>query len=86
MRIGMRERVRSLLRHKGRAERVAQNDAASQRALSLSNALFIKILIVLVAISVLYEVLLCLTPETGWYSDIYAWAYRDILETFQFWK
>lgn len=86
MRISMRERIRSLLRHEDRAERVAQNDAASQRALSLSNALFIKILIVLVAISVLYEVLLCLTPETGWYSDIYAWAYRDILETFQFWK
>ncbi len=44
-----------------------------------------KVLIVLVAVSVLYSTLLCFVPETGWYSDIYPWAYQDILETVQFW-
>ena len=44
-----------------------------------------KVLLVLVALSVLYSALLCFVPETGWYSDIYSWAYRDIVETAQFW-
>ena len=42
-------------------------------------------LLVLVAVSVLYSVLVCFVPETGWYSDIYPWAYQDVIETAQFW-
>ena len=33
----------------------------------------------------LYTSLLCLTAETGWWSDAYPWAYQALLETFQFW-
>lgn len=44
-----------------------------------------KVLLVLVMASVTYSALLCLVPETGWYSDIYPWAYQDLIETFQFW-
>ena len=47
--------------------------------------LLMKVLLVLVAVSVLYSALLCFVPETGWYSDVYPWAYRDIIETVQFW-
>ncbi len=47
--------------------------------------LLMKVLLVLVAVSVLYIALLCFVPETGWYSDVYAWAYQDIVETMQFW-
>ena len=39
----------------------------------------------LVFMSVLYSLLLCFVPETGWYSDVYAWAYQDIVEAVQFW-
>ena len=42
--------------------------------------LLMKVLLVLVAVSVLYSALLCFVPETGWYSDVYPWAYRDIIE------
>lgn len=52
---------------------------------SLSRSLLTKTLIVLVALSVLYSTLLCLTAETGWYSDVYPWAYHDLLELFLFW-
>ena len=55
-------------------------DPASQ----MRNVL-IKVLLVLVAISVLYSALVCFVPETGWYSDIYPWAYQNLIETFQFW-
>lgn len=47
--------------------------------------LLMKVLLGLVAISVLYSLLLCFVPETGWYSDVYAWAYQNIIETAQFW-
>ena len=47
--------------------------------------LLMKVLLVLVAVSVLYSALLCFVPETGWYSDVYPWAYRDSIETAQFW-
>ena len=42
-------------------------------------------LAVLVGVSVLYIAFLCFVPETGWYSNVYDWAYQDIVETFQFW-
>lgn len=47
--------------------------------------LLMKVLLTLVAVSVLYSVLLCFIPETGWYSDVYAWAYQNIIEAAQFW-
>ena len=46
---------------------------------------FTKVLLALVAISVLYSTLICFIPETGWYSDVYSWAYQSVLETVQFW-
>ncbi len=48
-------------------------------------SLLTKTLLILVALGVGYSVLLCLTPETGWYSDIYPWAYHDLVEAIQFW-
>ena len=47
--------------------------------------LFHKILSVLVLFSLIYIVLLCFVPETGWYSDVYDWAYQNVIETFEFW-
>ncbi|MEG0216920.1 MAG: cytochrome C oxidase Cbb3 [Raoultibacter sp.] len=47
--------------------------------------LLMKVLIVLVAVSMLYSLLLCVVPETGWFSDAYPWAYQCFVETFQFW-
>ncbi len=44
-----------------------------------------RVLLVLVVLSVLYSTLLCFVPETGWYSDVYDWAYLDIIETALFW-
>ncbi|MEG2531043.1 MAG: cytochrome C oxidase Cbb3 [Raoultibacter sp.] len=47
--------------------------------------LLMKVLIVLVTVSMLYSLLLCVVPETGWFSDVYPWAYQSIVEAFQFW-
>jgi drug/metabolite transporter superfamily protein YnfA len=44
-----------------------------------------KVLMVLVAVSLVYSLLICFVPETGWYSDIYSWAYQNLIETFLFW-
>ena len=52
---------------------------------STTQNLLMKVLLVLVALSVLYVALLCFVPETGWYSDVYPWAYQSIIETVQFW-
>lgn len=52
---------------------------------STTQNVLMKVLIVLVTVSVAYSALLCFVPETGWYSDVYAWAYQNILETVQFW-
>ena len=52
---------------------------------SAVRSMLMKVLLVLVALSVAYSALLCFVPETGWYSDMYPWAYQDVLETFQFW-
>ena len=48
--------------------------------------LMLKLLLVLAAASVTYSLLLCLVPETGCYSDVYPWAYQDLLQTVLFWK
>lgn len=53
---------------------------------ALSKTLLLKALLVLVGVGVIYSILLCLVAETGWYSDIYDWAYQDMLRTIQFWK
>lgn len=47
--------------------------------------ILLKVLIVLVTLSVLYSVLLCLVAEVGWISDVYPWAYQNLLEMFEFW-
>lgn len=52
---------------------------------STAHVITMKALLVLVTLSVLYSALVCFAPETGWYSDIYPWAYQDIIETVQFW-
>ncbi len=52
---------------------------------TLAQRVFYEGLIVVVSLSVLYSVLLCFIPETGWYSDIYPWAYQDIIELVEFW-
>lgn len=50
-----------------------------------THRLLLKVLIVLVAIGLVYSTLMCFVPETGWYSDIYPWAYQEVLETARFW-
>ena len=52
---------------------------------TMAQNLLMKVLLVLVAVSVVYSVLVCFVPETGWYSDVYSWAYQDAIETAQFW-
>lgn len=52
---------------------------------SVTRNLLMKVLLVLVSLSVLYSLLVCFIPETGWFSDVYPWAYQDIIETAQFW-
>lgn len=52
---------------------------------TIARNLLTKLLIALVTLCVLYSTLICFVPEVGWYSDIYPWAYRDVLETVQFW-
>lgn len=69
------------------------NDALSAHAktaegklfLKKSHTLYLRGIQVAVALSILYVTLVCLVPETGWYSDIYDWAYQDIIEMIQFW-
>ncbi len=48
--------------------------------------LLLKVLIVAVTVSVLYSVLVCFVPETGWFSDVYDWAYQNIIVSVQFWN
>ena len=47
--------------------------------------LLLKVLIVLVTLSVAYSSLLCFVPEIGWYSDVYPWAYQNLLDAVLFW-
>lgn len=69
------------------------NDALSHKAKTAeekllyakSHTLFLRVIQVLVALSLLYSTLVCLVPETGWYSDVYGWAYQDIIEMVEFW-
>lgn len=50
-----------------------------------SHALYLRGIQVAVALSILYVTLVCFVPETGWYSDVYDWAYQDLIEMVQFW-
>lgn len=43
------------------------------------------ILLALVGISVAYSLLTCFVVETGWYGDVFDWAYTDFLKTILFW-
>lgn len=51
----------------------------------LAHHLFLRVLGVLVFLGLLYSTLICFIPETGWYSDVYAWAYQDLIEMVEFW-
>ena len=51
----------------------------------LNHKVFLRIMAVLVFVSVFYSLMLCFVPETGWYSDVYSWAYQGILEMVEFW-
>ena len=42
-------------------------------------------LMALVAISLAYSVLVCFVPETGWLSEVYPWAYQNIVQMVVFW-
>lgn len=44
-----------------------------------------KAIIVCATLSVLYSILLCFVPETGWYSDTYPFWYSSLVSLFQFW-
>lgn len=52
---------------------------------STARTVFMRVLAALVVVSLVYSLLLCFVAETGWYSDVYPWAYQSILEMFQFW-
>ncbi|WP_296011932.1 cytochrome C oxidase Cbb3 [uncultured Adlercreutzia sp.] len=60
------------------------NEQLAERA--GAHDLMLKVLIVLVTVSVAYSALLCLVPETGWYSDVYPWAYQGLVDSVLFWK
>ena len=53
--------------------------------LHLSSNLLYKVIILTVTVSVIYSLLLCFVPETGWYSDVYAWSYEGFKQAFLFW-
>ena len=60
------------------------NESLAERA--ALHDLMLKLLLVLVGVSVAYSALLCLAPETGWYSDVYPWAYQGLLDAVVFWR
>lgn len=62
-----------------------RHDAVLYGSGALPRDLLMKTLIALVTVGVVYSALLCFVPETGWYSDVYPWAYQDVLETMRFW-
>ena len=53
--------------------------------LKLSANMLYKIIILTVTASVLYSTLLCFVPETGWYSDVYAFSYEGLKDAVLFW-
>lgn len=67
------------------AAKKRRRDAILYKSGVLSRDLLTKALSILVAIGVLYSLLLCFAPETGWYSEVYPWEYQDFLETIRFW-
>ncbi len=52
---------------------------------AFAHKMFLRVVGVLVFLSLLYSTMVCFIPETGWYSDVYDWAYQDLIETVQFW-
>ena len=53
--------------------------------LHLSGNLLYKVIMLTVTVSVLYSILLCFVPESGWYSDVYAWSYEGFKHAVLFW-
>ncbi len=70
---------------KEEGERVELEVASSTVPKVLTHRVFLRIVGVLVFLSLLYSTLVCFIPETGWYSDVYAWAYQDLIEMVEFW-
>jgi hypothetical protein len=60
------------------------NENVSHR--SSWSSVLLKVLLTLVGLSLLYTVMLCIAPLTNWISDVYPWAYQDMLEMFEFWS
>lgn len=60
-------------------------DTIQTLPLRLSEKTLNKIIIITVTISVAYSALLSFVAETGWYSDIYPWAYQGFIHAIQFW-
>ena len=52
---------------------------------AFAHKMFLRVVGVLVFISLVYSTLVCFISETGWYSDVYDWAYQDLIETVEFW-
>ncbi len=61
--------------------------ALGERTVSkaFAHKMFLRVVGVLVFVSLVYSTLVCFIPETGWYSDVYDWAYQDLIETVEFW-
>lgn len=60
------------------------NENIGKWPLKYRNILMVVVLVV-VLISVVYSILTCFVIETGWYGDVYRWAYRDFLKSVMFW-
>lgn len=56
-----------------------------KKSIVLSSSLLKRAIILSVSISIIYSFLLCFVPETGWYSDIYPWAYETLIDNVLFW-
>ena len=75
----------ALATDKEEGEKVELEVVSSTVPKVLTHRVFLRIVGVLVFLSLLYSTLVCFIPETGWYSDVYAWAYQDLIEMVEFW-
>ncbi len=75
----------ALATDKEEGEKVELEVVSSTVPKILTHRVFLRIVGVLVFLSLLYSTLVCFIPETGWYSDVYAWAYQDLIEMVEFW-
>lgn len=57
----------------------------AKETIHLATVVLNRAIIVAITLSVLYSILLCFVPETGWYSDIYPFDYVGLIDAIQFW-